>query len=50
MVDLDLAISSLRACQKYNTEHDLDCEEGMSDRCPVCLVNDALAHLSAMTQ
>jgi hypothetical protein len=53
MVDLDtachidLAIADLQQCMFYHSEHDIDCEEGgPNDRCPPCLVTNALQHLS----
>lgn len=35
--------TALREIAKWNTEHDLDCEEGIgSDRCTPCLARAAL--------
>lgn len=41
-------VELLEALVKIETEHDLDCEEGVgSDRCPPCLAAEALKKAKA---
>jgi hypothetical protein len=44
--EAERAILLLQHLLKFHDEHDLDCiEDGLDDRCPVCLVHKAIAHM-----